>query len=94
MNPRAQASPASGQDPQATDRVRAEIAVLEVQFSQLRGPSIPQLSLGELQCMANTQLQYAWQCQLVRTLIIFRRSEAPQKGYSQSEVTTALADGK
>ena len=97
MNPPAQAPPQGvaprGQDPQATDRVRAEIAVLEARLSQLRGPSIPQLSLGELQRVANTQLHYAWQRQLVKTLVIFLRTEAPQQGYGQSEVATALVDG-
>ena len=43
--------------------------------------------------MANTQLHYAWQRQLVETLVIFLRSKAPQQGYGQSEVATALADG-
>ena len=63
MRPPAQASPQGaaprGQDPRATDQVSAAIAVLEARLSQLRGPSIPQLSLGELQRVANTQLHYA-----------------------------------
>ena len=80
-----------GQDPQAITRVRAEIAALEARLSRLRGPSVPQLSLGELQRVANTQLQYAWQRQLVETHVIFLRSEAPQQGYGHSEVATALA---
>ena len=65
-----------GQGPQTTDPVRAEIAVLEARLAQLRGPSVPQLSLGELQRVANMQLHYAWQCQVVETLFIFLRSEA------------------
>ena len=85
------APPAQG--PQSTDPVRAEIAALEARLAQLRGPSVPQLSLGELQRIANVQLRYAWQRQLVETLVIFLRSEAPQQGYGQSEVATALADG-
>ena len=97
MNPLAQAPPQGaaprGQGLQTTDPVRAKIAVLEARLAQLRGPSIPQLSLGELQRVANVQLHYAWQRQLVETLVIFLRSEAPQQGYGQSEVATALADG-
>ena len=42
--------------------------------------------------MANTQLHYAWQRQLVETLVIFLRTEAPQHRYGQCEVATALAD--
>ena len=49
-----------GQDPEATDRVRAQIAVLEARLLQLRGPSGPQLSLGKLQRVATTPLHYAW----------------------------------
>ena len=53
MNPPAQAPPQGaaphGQDPRATDPVRGEIALLEARLAQVRGPSIPQLSLGELQ---------------------------------------------
>ena len=82
-----------GRGPQTTDPVWAEIAVLEARLAQLRGPSVPQLSLGELQRVANMQLHYAWQRQLVETLVVFLRSEAPQQGYGQSEVPTALADG-
>ena len=62
-------------------------------MSQLRGPSTLPLSLGELQHVANIQLHDAWQRQLVETLVIFLRTEAPQHGYGQSEVATALADG-
>ena len=97
INPPAQASPQGaaprGPDPQATDRIRAEIDVLEARLSQLRGPLTPPLLLGELQRVANTQLHYAWQRQLVETLVIFLRTEAPQQGYGQSEVATVLADG-
>ena len=85
------APPAQG--PQSTNPARAEIAALEARLAQLRGPSVPQLSPGELQRVANVQLRYAWQRQLVETLVIFLRSEAPQQGYGQSEVATALADG-
>ena len=81
VNPPAQA-PTQGaappaQGPQSTDPVQAEIAVLEARLAQLRGPSVPQLPLGELQRVANVQLCYAWQRQLVETLVIFLRSEAP-----------------
>ena len=97
MNPPAQAPPQGGaprgQDPQASDRVRAEIGVLEARLAQLRGPSVPQLSLGELQRVANAQLHYAWQRYLVETLVIFLRSDAPQQGYDQSQVATTLSDG-
>ena len=97
MSPPAQAPPQSAaprrHDPQATDRVRAEIAVLEARLSQLRGPAAPPLSLAELHRVANTQLHYAWHCQVVETLMIFLRTEAPQQVYGQSKVATALADG-
>ena len=78
---------------QPTDQLCAEIAALEARLSQLRGPSTPSLSLRELQRVANTQLHYAWQRQLVETLIIFPGTDAPQHGYGQSEVALALADG-
>ena len=97
MNPPAEAPPQGaaprGQDPRATDRVRAEIAVLKAQLAQLHGPSVPQLSPGELQRVANAQLHYSWQRQLVETPVIFLRCEAPQHGYGQSEVTIAMANG-
>ena len=44
---------------QATNQIRTQIAALEARLSQLRGPSTPPLSLGELQRVANTQLHYA-----------------------------------
>ena len=62
-------------------------------MSHIRGPSTPLLSVGALQRVAKTQLHYAWQRQLVETLVIFLRTEAPQHGYGQSEVATALAGG-
>ena len=62
---------------QPADLIRAEIAALEARLSQLRGPSTPPRSLGELQRVANTQLHYVWQRQLVETLVIFLRTEAP-----------------
>ena len=89
----AQGAAPAAQGPQSADPVRTEIAALEARLAQLRGPSVPQLSLSELQRIANVQLRYAWQRQLVETLVIFLRSEAPQQGYGQSEVATALADG-
>ena len=49
--------PAPQQQP--THQIRAEIAALEARLSQLRAPSTPPLSLGELQRVANTQLHYA-----------------------------------
>ena len=82
-----------GPAPAASDQIRAEIAVLEARLSPLMGPLTPPLSLGELQRVANTQLHYAWQRQLVETLMIFLRAEAPQQGYGQPEVATALTDG-
>ena len=82
-----------GPDPQTTDPIRAKIAVPEARLSQLQGPSTPPLSQGELQRAANTQLHYAWQRQLVETLMIFLKTEAPQQGYGQSKVATALGDG-
>ena len=43
--------------------------------------------------MANTQVHYAWQRQLVEALVIFPRTEAPRHGYGHSEVATTVADG-
>ena len=97
VNPPAQAptqgAAPRGQGPQTSDPVWVEIAVLEARLAQLRGYSVPQLSLGELQRVVNMQLHYAWQRQLVETLVFFLRSQAPQQGYGQSEVAAALADG-
>ena len=78
---------------QRTDQLRAEIAALEARLLQLQGPSTPSLWLGELQRVANTRLYYAWRRQLVETLIMFPGTDAPQHGYGQSEVASALADG-
>ena len=50
--------------PPPTDLVHAEIAALEARPSQLRGPSILQLYLGEPQEVAKvavSPLLYAWQ---------------------------------
>ena len=82
--PRGTLVPAPQQQP--TDHIRAEIAALEARLSQLRGPSTPPPSLGELQRVANTQLHYAWQRELVETRVIFLRTEAPQHGYNHSEL--------
>ena len=98
MNPPAQAPPQGaaprGQGPQTTDPVRTEIAKT-LTCMQLRpiGAAAGPLDLGELQRVANAELHYAWQRQLVETLVIFLRSEAPQQAYPQSKVATALADG-
>ena len=51
MNPPAQAptqgAAPRGQGPHTADPARAEIDVLEARLAPLRGPSVPQLSLGE-----------------------------------------------
>ena len=72
--PRAQ----TADEPQKThtDQVHAEIAALEAHLSQLHGPSVPKLSLGEPQRVANGPLPYTWQNPLVEAFVIFSRVEA------------------
>ena len=57
--PRAQPAKEPHQAP--ADQVHAEIAAVEARLSELRGPSSPKLSLGELQKVASSPLPYAWQ---------------------------------
>ena len=57
--PRAQ--PAEEQAQAPADQVHAEIIALEARLSQLRGPSSPKLSMGELHKVAGSPLLYAWQ---------------------------------